>query len=206
MIAGRGELPTPVQAPLVLASASPRRRALLEQVGLSPDRIEPAGIDETPCAGERPRALALRLARAKAAAVGSTAGAAWVLAADTVVACGRRVLGKPIDAEEARAFLSLLSGRRHRVHTGLAAIAPDGRAGSRVVTSQVRFKRLTPREISSWVASGEWGDKAGGYAIQGRAGGFVIAVNGSCSNVIGLPLYETRMLLAGLGYPIDITA
>lgn len=186
---------------LVLASSSPRRRALLEQVGLPPDRIRPADIDETPSVGENPRALALRLAETKAAAV--AAGDAYVLAADTVVACGRRILGKPADAGEARAFLDRLSGRRHRVHTGVAAIAPDGRAASRSVTTQVLFKRLTPGEIAAYVVSREWAGKAGGYAIQGRAGGFVVAVNGSCSNVVGLPLYETRMLLAGLGYPVE---
>lgn len=186
---------------LVLASSSPRRRALLEQVGLPPDRIRPADIDETPYVGENPRALALRLAEMKAAAV--AVGDAYVLAADTVVACGRRILGKPADAGEARAFLARLSGRRHRVHTGVAVIAPDGRAASRSVTTQVLFKRLTPGEIAAYVVSREWAGKAGGYAIQGRAGGFVVSVNGSCSNVVGLPLYETRMLLAGLGYPVE---
>ena len=185
----------------MLASSSPRRRALLEQVGLPPDRIRPADIDETPSAGENPRALALRLAEMKAAAV--AVGDAYVLAADTVVACGRRILGKPADAGEARAFLARLSGRRHRVHTGVAVIAPDGRAASRSVTTQVLFKRLTPGEIAAYVVSREWAGKAGGYAIQGRAGGFVVSVNGSCSNVVGLPLYETRMLLAGLGYPVE---
>ena len=190
-------------AVLVLASASPRRRALLEAVGLAPDRVRPADIDETPLPGERPRLLALRLAVAKAAAVAAeeAGGKVWVLAADTVVACGRRLLGKPADAEQAGAFLRLLSGRRHRVWTGVAAVAPDGRAARRAVATRVRFKRLSPGEIAACLASREWEGKAGGYAIQGRAGGFVISVNGSCSNVVGLPLYETRMLLSGLGYP-----
>ena len=168
---------------------------------MPPDRIRPADIDETPSVGENPRGLALRLAETKAAAV--AVGDAYVLAADTVVACGRRILGKPADAGEARAFLDRLSGRRHRVHTGVAVIAPDGRAASRSVTTQVLFKRLTPGEIAAYVGSREWAGKAGGYAIQGRAGGFIVAVNGSCSNVVGLPLYETRMLLAGLGYPVE---
>ena len=192
---------------LVLASASPRRRELLERIGLAPTQILPADIDETPRAGERPRALASRLAAAKAAAAAHDAAAlgAWVLAADTVVACGRRLLGKPADAAEARAFLALLSGRRHRVTTAVAVVAPDGRAAAREVTTHVRFKRLSPGETAAYVASNEWADKAGGYAIQGRAGGFVVAVNGSCSNVVGLPLYETRALLGGLGFPVDPT-
>lgn len=194
-------------AVLVLASASPRRRALLGTVGLAPHRARPAEIDETPFPGERPRALALRLAVAKAAAVRAAVGEeeakdkSWILAADTVVACGRRLLGKPADEAQAGAFLRLLSGRRHRVYTGVAAVAPDGRAASRAVATQVRFKRLSPGEIAAYLASREWEDKAGGYAIQGRAGGFVVSLNGSCSNVVGLPLYETRMLLGGLGYP-----
>ena len=195
MSAGPGAAPV-----LTLASASPRRLALLEGIGLAPDRVRPAAIDETRIAGETPRAMALRLACAKAAAV--AAAGEWVLAADTVVACGRRALGKPSCAAEARTCLALLSGRRHRVHTGVAVVAPDGRERARIVTTRVRFKQLAPGEIASYVASGEWADKAGGYAIQGRAGGFVIAVNGSCSNVVGLPLYETRMLLHGLGYPM----
>lgn len=192
------------RAPLVLASASPRRRALLAQIGIEPDDVRPANIDEAPRPGEPPRAQALRLARAKADAVaGERRGPAWILAADTVVARGRRALGKPADAAQARAFLALLSGRRHRVWTGVAAIAPDGRAASRVVMTAVRFKRLAPREIDACVESGEWRGKAGGYAIQGLAGGFVVAVNGSPSNVVGLPLHAARALLAGLGYPVD---
>ena len=191
------------RAPLVLASASPRRRALLAQIGLEPDDVRPADVDEAPLPGEAPRAQALRLARAKAAAVAARLGPAWTLAADTVAARGRRALGKPADAAQARAFLALLSGRRHRVWTGVAAIAPDGRAASRVVMTAVRFKRLAPREIDACVESGEWRGKAGGYAIQGLAGGFVVAVNGSPSNVVGLPLHTARALLAGLGYPVD---
>ena len=191
---------------LVLASASPRRRALLERAALPPDRVRPAGIDETPRDGELPAALAHRLAREKAAAAARDETDAWVLAADTVVACGRRALGKPADATQARAFLRLLSGRRHRVWTGVAVVAPGGRAASRAVCSRVRFKRLSPGELDACIESEEWRGKAGGYAIQGRAGGFAISVNGSCSNVVGLPLYETRALLAGLGYPVDSPA
>lgn len=198
------------RAALVLASASPRRRHLLETIGLAPCRVRPAGIDETPRPGEAPRALALRLAQAKAAAARAAGEAAetsgapeWILAADTVVARGRRVLGKPRDEAAARACLAMLSGRRHRVHTAIAVIAPDGRASVRGASAHVRFKRLTGEEIAAYAASGEWRGKAGGYAIQGRAGAFVIAVNGSCSGVVGLPLYETRALLAGMGFPVD---
>lgn len=190
-------------ARLVLASASPRRRDLLAQIDLVADAIDPANIDEAPKPRELPRALAERLARSKALAVADRHADAYVLGADTVVGCGRRILPKPDDEAAARECLALLSGRRHRVHTGLAVVAPDRRIVARVVTTQVRFKRLSKAEVDAYVASGEWRDKAGGYAIQGRAGGFVIALNGSPSSVIGLPLYETRMLLAGVGYPLD---
>ena len=185
---------------LVLASASPRRLDLLRQIGLEPDRTVPADLDETPLPKETPRRLALRLAEAKAAAVAAEAPDAFVLAADTVVAQGRRLLGKAEDEAEARAWLKLLSGRAHRVFTGVAVAAPSGRKALRLGEARVRFKRLTDREIDSYLASGEWRGKAGAYAIQGRAGGFVIEVQGSYSAVIGLPLYETRMLLEGLGY------
>ena len=185
---------------LVLASASPRRLDLLRQIGLEPDRTLPADLDETPLAKETPRRLALRLAEAKAAAVAALAPDAHVLAADTVVAQGRRLLGKAEDEGQARAWLQLLSGRAHRVFTGVAVIAPSGRRALRLGEARVRFKRLTDREIDGYLASGEWRGKAGAYAIQGRAGGFVIEVQGSYSAVIGLPLYETRMLLQGLGF------
>jgi len=191
---------------LILASASPRRRALLGQIGLVPDSVDPADIDEQPKPKELPPALAERLACDKAMAVAKRHAGGFVLAADTVVACGRRVLPKPADESEARACLALLSGRRHRVHTGLAIIAPDGTLHSRLITSQVKFKRLSEVETDAYVAGGEWRDKAGGYAIQGFAGRFVIAVNGSCSNVVGLPLYETCALLGGLGFPVDTVA
>jgi septum formation protein len=185
---------------LVLASASPRRLDLLRQIGLEPDRTLPADLDEAPLAKETPRRLALRLAEAKAAAVAAQAPEDFVLAADTVVALGRRLLGKAEDEAEARAWLQLLSGRAHRVFTGVAVIAPSGRRALRLGEARVRFKRLTAREIDGYLASGEWRGKAGAYAIQGRAGGFVIDVQGSYSAVIGLPLYETRTLLEGLGF------
>jgi septum formation protein len=188
---------------LVLASASPRRRDLLALVGLSPDLVDPADIDEGARAGELPGALVMRLAREKAGAVAKRHAKNFVLAADTVVACGRRALPKPADADAARACLALLSGRRHRVHTGIAVVAPDGAERARLVTTRVRFKRLAPAEVEAYLASGEWRGKAGGYAIQGRAGGFVIDISGSCSNVVGLPLYETRALLGGLGFPVE---
>jgi septum formation protein len=183
---------------LVLASASPRRSELLRQIGLVPDEILSPDIDETPLAGETPRQLALRLAVAKADAVAGTEG--FVLAADTVVAVGRRALPKAETEDEARACLGLLSGRAHRVLTGVGVRAPDGRTSSRLSETRVHFKRLTNAEIEAYVARGEWRGKAGGYAIQGRAGAFVIALQGSYSGVVGLPLYETAMLLDGLGY------
>ena len=185
---------------LVLASASPRRLDLLAQIGLAPDRVAPADVDETPLRDELPRRLALRLAAAKAEAVAARSPDAYVLAADTVVAQGRRLLGKAEDAAQARAWLELMSGRAHRVFTGVAVIAPSGRKAVRLAEARVRFKRLTTAEIDAYLACGEWEGKAGAYAIQGRAGGFVIEVQGSYSAVIGLPLYETRMLLDGLGY------
>jgi septum formation protein len=185
---------------LVLASASPRRLDLLRQIAVEPDVVDPAEIDETPLPRELPAALVLRLARAKAEAVRPRHPGAFILAADTVVACGRRILGKPDDEAEARRFLSLLSGRRHRVLGGVAVIAPDGRVATRRVVSNVAFKRLADAELAAYLATGEWRDRAGGYAIQGRAATLVSWIQGSYSNVVGLPLYETAQLLAGLGY------
>ena len=190
----------PASPPLVLVSASPRRLDLLRQVGLEPDRIEPTDVDETPLRDETPRRLALRLAERKAAAAAALAPDAYVLGADTVVAQGRRLLGKAEDAAEARRWLELLSGRAHRVFTGVALIAPSGRRAVRLAEARVRFKRLTSQEIDGYLETDEWRGKAGAYAIQGLAGGFVIEVQGSYSAIIGLPLYETRMLLEGLGY------
>ena len=193
--------PALAQPPLILASASPRRLELLAQIGLAPSLIDPAEIDETPLPGETARLLALRLARAKAAAVAERRAGAFVLAADTVVALGRRLLGKPEDEADARRMLALLSGRAHRVLTAVAVTGPHGRTAARLGETRVRFKRLTAAEIDGYVASGEWSGKAGGYGVQGRAGAFVIALNGSYTGVVGLPLYETRALLIGLGYP-----
>ncbi len=191
---------SPARAQLVLASASPRRLDLLRQVGIEPDRVDPTDIDETPRAKETPRLLALRLARAKAAAAGARNPGAFILAADTVVAVGRRVLPKAETQAEARACLELLSGRNHRVETAVAVQAPDGRMAARLVETKVQVKRLTEAEITAYLASGEWQGKAGGYAVQGRAGGFILGLQGSYSAVVGLPLYEARCLLEGLGW------
>jgi septum formation protein len=187
---------------LILASSSPRRLALLEQVGIRPDRVEPPEVDETPRRGELPRAHADRLARDKAAAVAQRLGrgAGYILAADTVVACGRRILPKAATADEARSCLELLSGRRHRVHGGVCVLAPDGRQAARVATTVVRLKRLSPAMLSAYLAAGEWRGKAGGYAIQGLAAAFVPAINGSYTNVVGLPVAEAVALLEGLGW------
>ena len=187
---------------LVLASASPRRLDLLRQIGLEPDAVEAAEVDETPLKDETPRLLATRLAVAKAERVAPQHAGSHVLAADTVVALGRRVLPKAGDEDAVRACLDLLSGRAHRVLTGLCAIAPDGRRVHRLVESRLHFKRLTAADIDGYLACGEGIGKAGGYAIQGRAGRFVISLQGSYSGVVGLPLYEAANLLAGLGFPL----
>ena len=194
--------PSAARPPLVLASASPRRLALLRQIGLEPARIDPAEIDETALPNETARRLAVRLAREKARAVVAQDPGAYVLAADTVVAAGRRLHGKPADEAGAEQMLRLLSGRAHRVLTAVAAVAPDGRVAGRLSETRVRFKRLTDDEIAAYLASGEWEGKAGAYGVQGRAGGFVTGLNGSYSGVVGLPLYETRAVLLGLGYPV----
>jgi septum formation protein len=199
---GPAGLPHPVPPPLVLASASPRRRELLRQVGIVPSAVDPADIDETPGRGELPVRLAARLARAKAELVAARHPGALVLAADTVVALGRRILPKAETEDAARSCLALLSGRRHRVLTGVTVLAGDGRRAARLVVTAVAFKRLTAAEMAAYLASGEWRGKAGGYAIQGYAGAFARSINGSYSNVVGLPLAETVALLAGLGYPV----
>lgn len=188
----------PEQA-LVLASASPRRLELLRQVGVVPAAVDPAELDETPRRGELPAPYARRLARAKAEAVAARHPGRFVLAADTVVAAGRRILPKPATAAEARRCLELLSGGRHRVYGGVCAIAPDGRRAERLVTTQVKMKRLDRGEIDGYLAGGEWDGKAGGYAIQGAAAAFVPWINGSYHNVVGLPLVEALHLLDGLG-------
>jgi septum formation protein len=185
---------------LVLASASPRRVQLLQQIGFAPDVVAPADVDECPLPRELPRDQARRLAEAKASAVAARFPGDYVLAADTVVACGRRSLPKADDEAEARAILGMLSGRRHRVLGGIAVTGPDGRTHVRVVTTAVAFKRLEADEVGAYMASGEWRDKAGAYGIQGRAALFVRWIGGSYSNVVGLPLFETASLLKGLGY------
>ncbi len=194
------------RAPLVLASASPRRLELLRQIGLEPDRIDPAEIDEAPLPGELPEDYASRLADAKALAVRPRHPGAYILAADTVVACGRRILEKPFEEEAARSCLEFLSGRRHRVLGALVLITPQGRVARRRVRSLIAFKRLAKAEIALYLESGEWRGKAGGYAIQGRAAAFVRWLSGSYTNIVGLPLYETRELLSGNGYPLSCQA
>lgn len=184
----------------MLASASPRRLDLLAQVGLIPDLVDPADVDETALKDETPRRLALRLASEKAQVVAARQPHAFVLAADTVVAVGRRVLPKAEMEAEARACLQLLSGRAHRVLTGVCVRAPDGRSASRLAETRLHFKRLTGTEIEDYVLSEEWRGKAGGYGVQGRAGGFVLSLSGSYTGVVGLPLYETLSLLEGLGW------
>jgi septum formation protein len=188
---------------LVLASASPRRLGLLKQIGIVPDAVDAAELDETPLADETPRRLALRLAIAKAVEVMARHPGAYVLAADTVVAVGRRIMPKANDAVQVRDCLKLMSGRAHRVLTGVAVVAPDGRVASRLVESRVHFKRLSHAEVEAYLACGEGVGKAGGYAIQGRAAALVISLHGSYSGVVGLPLYETASLLNGLGMPLS---
>jgi len=182
---------------LILASASPRRRDLLAQIGITPDDIQPADIDETPLKDETPRRLAERLAKGKANAIDADG---YVLAADTVVAVGRRILPKAETELEARSCLELLSGRNHHVFTGVAVRAPNGRSARRVVDSVVTFKRLSQPEIDAYIDTGDWHGKAGGYAIQGPAGALIPKIRGSYSAIVGLPLYETRSLLEGLGW------
>ncbi len=190
-------MPTPS---LILASASPRRRELLARLGIEPARVAPADIDETPLKGELPRIYAVRMAREKAAAAASDDG--HVLAGDTVVAAGRRILPKAEDEATARACLDLLSGRRHRVLSAIALRAPDGTLREKISETTVRFKRLSHEEIDAYIASGEWHGKAGGYAIQGAAEGLIAWIEGSHSGVVGLPLFETRALLKAAGFRI----
>jgi septum formation protein len=185
---------------LVLASASPRRLDLLAQIGIVPDAVDAAELDESPLKAELPPQHAARLAAAKAARVAARHPGAFVLAADTVVAVGRRILPKPEDAAAARACLDLLSGRRHRVFGGVVLIDPAGRARRRLVRTDVAIKRLEAAEIADYLAGGEWHGKAGGYAVQGSAAMFVRAIHGSYSNIVGLPLFETVALLRGAGF------
>jgi septum formation protein len=191
---------TLISPSLVLASASPRRLDLLAQIGVVPDLVDPADVDETPLPRELPGPHALRLAEAKAKSVALRHPGAFVLAADTVVACGRRILPKAEQDGQAKFCLGLLSGRRHRVLGGICLMAPDGRLVKRLVTTTVTFKCLDQMEKDAYLASGEWHGKAGGYAIQGRAAIFVRHLSGSYSNVVGLALHETYGLLHGFGY------
>jgi septum formation protein len=194
---------------LVLASGSPRRLALMAQIGLEPDVLMPAEVDETPDRGELPRTLAVRLAREKAEKViervrdNHDLREAFIVGADTVVAVGRRILPKPDLLEEAAACLRLLSGRTHRVYSGVCLVTPKNAIKTRLVESRVRFKRLSSSDLESYLASGEWRGKAGGYAIQGLAGSFVVKLVGSYPNVVGMPLFETATMLAGEGFPIQ---
>jgi septum formation protein len=193
---------------LVLASGSPRRLALINQAGIEPDALQPADIDEIPLKGELPRACANRLARAKAEAalaavrLDEELRGSYIIAADTVVAVGRRILPKAELLDEAAQCLRLLSGRNHRVHTGICLVTPKEAFRQRLIETRVRFKRLTDDDIEAYLASGEWRGKAGGFASQGLAGSFIVKMVGSYSNVVGLPLYETVGLLSGEGFPI----
>ena len=192
-------------ARLILASQSARRKKLLAQVGVYPDDIIPADINETPLKKEIPLKLAARLASEKASSVALTAPDNWVLAADTVVACGRRILGKPENISEAERFLKLLSGRRHRVISGVCLITPNKKKILKIITTAVKFKLLSKEELESYLEAEEWNGKAGGYAIQGYAGTFVKWISGSYSNVVGLPLFETAGMLRGAGYQWKVT-
>jgi septum formation protein len=204
-----GASPSSFRPKLVLASASPRRLALLEQVGITPDALRPATIDESVSKGEVPRHIVKRLARAKAEAAlklirgDKDYAKAFILAADTVVAVGRRVLGKAELEHEAGDALRLLRGRAHRVHTAICLLTPDGKWRERVVETRVRFRNLSNEEIGNYLASGEWKGKAGGYAVQGIAGSFVVKLVGSYTNVVGLPLTEVVSLLQGEGFPVS---
>ena len=184
----------------VLASASPRRLELLGQIGITPDLVDPADADETPLKDESPRNLALRLSQVKADAVREKHKGAIILASDTVVGLGHRCLPKAADEKEARRFLEMLSGRRHRVYSGVTIIDAAGKAHSRVVRTDVKLKRLSAAEIDAYIESNEWQGKAGAYGIQGLAAAYVNFINGSYTNVVGLPLFEVSQILQGIGY------
>lgn len=185
---------------LILASASPRRLELLKQSGIVPDKVVPADIDETPSRAELPADYALRISSSKAEKVAASNKGAIILAADTVVGVGRRILPKTETDAEARECLTLMSGRRHNVLTAVSVVAPDGKQKTKLVVSVVKFKRLSDAEISAYINSGEWKGKAGGYAIQGKAAALIPFISGSYSNIVGLPLFETLALLKGAGY------
>lgn len=198
----------PGRPKLVLASGSPRRLSLLNQAGIEPDALRPADVDETPKRGELPRGCANRLARAKAEAalkavqLDDDLRGSFILAADTVVAVGRRILPKAELADEASQCLRLLSGRNHRVYTAVCIVTPKEGFRQRLIETRVRFRRLTEDDIRAYIDCGEWRGKAGGYAVQGIAGSFVVKMVGSYTNIVGLPLYETVSLLAGEGFPV----
>lgn len=185
---------------LILASASPRRKDLLAQIGIVPDHIIPADIDESVLKGEVPRVYARRMAHEKAEKIAKTHKGGFILAADTVVAVGRRILPKTETEEQTRDCLSLLSGRRHRIYGGVALLSPTGKMQSRVVETVVQFRPLTPQHIDRYVETQEWQGVAGGYAVQGYADSFVKSIRGSYSNIVGLPLYDTMNMLEGAGY------
>lgn len=185
---------------LILASASPRRLELLAQIGVTPDAVMAADVDETPLKDETPRRLVLRLAEIKARAIAEKRPDAFVLGADTIVAVGTRILGKPVDEADAERMLRLMSGRAHRVMTGVCVIAPGGKAASRLSETRIKFRRLSDADIAAHLAADEWRDAAGAYRIQGLAGADAAFLSGSHSAVVGLPLYETRNLLSGLGW------
>ena len=185
---------------LILASASPRRKSLLAQISIVPDHIIPADIDETPLQGELPGDLATRLSRSKAQFIADKHKDSYILAADTVVGAGRRILDKAETAEQAREYLKIMSGRRHDVYGGIAVRCPDGREVHRLVKTSVQFKRLSAAEIEYYIALGEWDGKAGGYAIQGHAESYIKFMSGSYSNVVGLSLYDTMRILEGVGF------
>lgn len=188
--------------PLILASASPRRLSLLEQIGVVPQSVIPADIDESPLPSEAPMHYVIRVAELKAHTVAVMHPGIYILAADTVVICKGRIMGKARSAEDVHACLTHLSGRSHQVFSGLCVVAPDGRIAKKAVRTRIHFKCLTPAEIQRYLQEQEGIGKAGGYAIQGYAAGFVTHMTGSYSNVVGLPLYETRNALMGLGYPL----
>ncbi len=206
MILARGgsfSVKNKVHKNLILASASPRRVELLAQVGITPDKIIAADIDENPIKKELPRELALRLAKEKAQEIYKYNQNSFIIAADTVVACGRRILPKAETEKEARQCLSLLSGRRHHVYGGICVITPDGKICARLCDTIVKYKRLTQSEIDSYIKSGEWQGKAGGYAIQGIAAGYISFIQGSYSNVVGLSLYDIMQILRGNSFFIN---
>jgi septum formation protein len=185
---------------IILASASPRRVELLKNIGYAPDKIIPADIDETPLKAEKPVDYVQRIAEAKAKKIREIEQGHYIIAADTIACVGTRILGKPTDAEDAKRIMKLLSGRKHRVYTCVVVISPDGKMRKRNVCTFVKFKRITSDELNQYIATNYWQGKAGAYGLQEDVGGFVISISGSFSSVVGLPLYETKCLLSGLGF------